>query len=545
MKKRLSFVLAVLMLLSFGCVCFAAPVNLSVKDAEAQLNLIYSNFSTFRQQDTEGKNWSYAVTDLDRNGWLEVVAASRHEADWSTDLKLWEVSEDGASFEKCGVVVGKDESFPDMIADNADTFYDEAADTWHYLFYDNIVVSGQEAYAVKCSVTKKNSELTFEQYATQCVEVKKGQTLVSFTDNDGNPISQDAYNASGVSAFPDRDRSSTNLDWFAFSDASLGRISDSYAIFAGEKQPEKAIPVPTPTPVPTPAPTAPPAPTFLIITKNPTNENRQEGDTAWFVANANSYSSLAWTIVGTNGVEYPISALRDYFPNCPVGGADGTSLSIGNVSSAMNGFGFYCTFYYNGQSARTNTAYLYVAEKPAPPPTQMIYGTVADGSMNVVTIYLSNGQTVQVPTQICTNDGNGIVIGCSCDVYYNGYTPSADNITYVYIYGASPQPPEPPQPTYGSVGGTIWALAQNMVMIDLNSGGSVQVNQNLCNLVNGSMREGDQCTVYYYGSYPSSDNITGVDVYDYGGGEETQEEIPVEWQDWYNEDIPVEWESWN
>ena len=82
-------------------------------------------------------------------------------------------------------------------------------------------------------------------------------------------------------------------------------------------------------------------------------------------------------------------------------------------------------------------------------------------------------------------------------------------------------------------------------MIDLNSGGSVQVNQNLCNLVNGSMREGDQCTVYYYGTYPSSDNITGVDVYDYGGGEETQEEIPVEWQDWYNDDIPVEWESWN
>jgi len=543
MKKRLSFVLAVLMLLSFGCVCFAAPVNLSVKDAEAQLNLIYSNFSTFRQQDTEGKNWSYAVTDLDRNGWLEVVAASRHEADWSTDLKFWEVSEDGASFEECGVVVGKDESFPDMIADNADTFYDEAADTWHYLFYDNIVVSGQEAYAVKCSVTKKNSELTFEQYATQCVEVKNGQTLVSFTDNDGNPISQDAYNASGVSAFPDRDRSSTNLDWFAFSDASLGRISDSYAIFAGEKQPEKAIPVPTPTPVPTPAPTAPPAPTFLIITKNPTNENRQEGDTAWFVANANSYSSLAWTIVGTNGVEYPISALRDYFPNCPVGGADGTSLSIGNVSSAMNGFGFYCTFYYNGQSARTNTAYLYVAEKPTPPPVGTMSGTVVDGTMNFVTIYLSNGQTVQVSTSIC-DSSNGITLGCSCDVRYNGYTPSSDNITYVYVYSGTPQP-QPPQPTYGSVGGTIWALAQNMVMIDLNSGGSVQVNQNLCNLVNGSMREGDQCTVYYYGTYPSSDNITGVDVYDYGGGEETQEEIPVEWQDWYNDDIPVEWESWN
>ena len=79
-------------------------------------------------------------------------------------------------------------------------------------------------------------------------------------------------------------------------------------------------------------------------------------------------------------------------------------------------------------------------------------------------------------------------------------------------------------------------------MIDLNTGGSVQVSQSICNMVNGSMREGDQCTVYYYGDYPTVENITGVDVYDYGGGAE--EEIPVEWQDWYNEDVPVEWQAW-
>lgn len=361
---------------------------------------------------------------------------------------------------------------------------------------------------------------------------------ICYTDNEGNAITQDAYNAAGVNAFTSSERSSTCFDWFGFKDASLGRISDSYAVFNGEKQPVRPEAVPTQTPAPTAVPTVAPQPALLMGTKNPTNESHKEGETAWFVSNANNWSSLSWTIVGTNGVEYPISAMRDYFPNCPVGGADGTSLSIGNVSSAMNGFGFYCTFYFNGQSARTSTAYLYVAETPTPPPGGTISGTVADGTMNVVTIYLSNGQTVQVPTSIC-DSSNGIAIGCSCDVYYNGYAPSAGNITYVYVYSGSPQPP---QPTYGSVSGTVWGLAQGIVMIDLNTGGSVQVSQSICNMVNGSMREGDQCTVYYYGEYPSSENITGVDVYDYGGGAE--EEIPVEWQDWYNEDVPIEWQAW-
>ena len=85
------------------------------------------------------------------------------------------------------------------------------------------------------------------------------------------------------------------------------------------------------------------------------------------------------------------------------------------------------------------------------------------------------------------------------------------------------------------------------MILDLNRGGTAQVSQGICNMVNGSMREGDQCTVYFYGDTPTSDSIYSVDVYDYGGNDGSDDEIPVEWQDWYNNDDeePVEWQNWD
>ena len=115
------------------------------------------------------------------------------------------------------------------------------------------------------------------------------------------PISPEQYNAAGVNAFSACERSNTSFDWFRAGDAqSLSRLADSFAVFTGRKSPTESFPVPKPdaltkpaataapvytptptaapmyTPTPTAAP-APPAPVYLSVTKNPTNENKTEG----------------------------------------------------------------------------------------------------------------------------------------------------------------------------------------------------------------------------------------------------------------------------
>ena len=256
MKKILSAVLAVLMLLTVCAGALAAPVQLSAADADAQIRFIYSKLSTMKQNEAK-KAWSYAITDLDRNGQLELLAASEHDADHTTTLMVWEVNKSIDTMVKCVVKVEDGGSFPDIMSESADTFFDDKLDTWHYLFFDNIVISDQEAYSLKCSVTMKDRSLSYDQYAVMHVVTNGGNQTVTYTDMEGKPITEDQFNAAGVSAFPSQSRSGTNFDWFAYDEISLTRLSDSYAVFIGEKMPVK--PAPTPKPAP--------GPSFLMITK--------------------------------------------------------------------------------------------------------------------------------------------------------------------------------------------------------------------------------------------------------------------------------------
>ena len=209
MKKFLSIVLAVLLLTAVCGTALAAPVQLSSADADAQLSYIFSQISSLKQNEDK-KEWKYAITDLDRNGQLELLGV---------------------------IEIEKDETFPDIIAESADTMFDVDADTWHYLFYDNITLSDQDAYALKCSVSMKDGKISYDQFAIEHVVIENGNQTVTFQNMSGQEITQADYDSAGVAAFPENDRSSTNFDWFNYADASLTRLTDSYSIFIGEKQP--------------------------------------------------------------------------------------------------------------------------------------------------------------------------------------------------------------------------------------------------------------------------------------------------------------------
>ena len=492
MKRILSVALAVLLLMSVCAGALAAPVQLSAADADNQISFIYSKLSTMKQSEAK-KAWNYAITDLDHNGQLELLAASEHDKDHSTTLMVWEVNKNVDTMVKCVVQVEEDESFPDIMAESADTFYDDKTDAWHYLFFDNIVLSDREAYSVKCSVTMKNRTLSYEQYALMHVVADGGSQTVTYMDTTGKDITEDAFNASGVSAFPQQNRSSTNFDWFAYDEVSLTRLADSYAIFTGEKQPTKPAPAQKQS-----------SAQFLMITKNPTNEYHNVGETAWFVAGANNWDSLSWTFVGPNGIEdSPENFLAG--SGSGINGASGTTLSISNLEAWMDGWGVYCTFRYRGQTARTGTAWLSVNDNPPPTPGQMS-GTVTDAMMSTVTIALDNGTTIQPLRDICTVSGE-LSVGCRADVYYQGSYPTNDNITYIYIYGNDPGP------TYGCVGGSISDASMNFFTVDLDQGGSLYLSQQVAHMVYGDMTIGCRCDVLYYGDYPTEDNVYEVDVY--------------------------------
>lgn len=445
MKKLLTLILAIVMIASLGAAAFAQPVIVKadqVENADPQIQVLFDSLKELVPQN-DGHDWFVAVTDLDRNGKLELIASCVSGQEHKSLVKIYELSADMNQIVELTTDAEEDGSFMDILSDSADTFHDTKTDTYYYMFSDGTFLNQNEYNSVKCSVSLKDGKLTHREYAFEHSENYNGITVIEYTNLNGETITPDEFNSAGSNEFAGFEKYGTNFGWVEYKAIDrVSQLADSYAIFIAEKEPQKQIVVPEATPQIV-------NPGFLMITKNPTSEYKTEGQTAWFVAYADNWNSLIWTFVSPDGGQYSAQNFMNIFPYCGVSGVSGTSLSISNVSLDMNGWGAFCTFYGNNQTARSNTAYINVSSKPQPTPKPtsqpiiggMMGGYVSDYLMSTVTIQLDNGDSVQVLKDICYVTVGDLDYGCPCTVYFNGGYPSRDNITSVTIQGKVYSPP--------------------------------------------------------------------------------------------------------
>lgn len=71
----------------------------------------------------------------------------------------------------------------------------------------------------------------------------------------------------------------------------------------------------------------------IMITKNPTDEVRSAGGTAWFISGAASYNSLSWTFQAPDGTKYSVQKFRNRFPYATVEGENTTTLLVRNLGT--------------------------------------------------------------------------------------------------------------------------------------------------------------------------------------------------------------------
>ena len=216
MKKTISILLMLVMLFSLSTAAlaeanntqaapaadaqtvFPTPVKATDEAVSTQIQYLFNNFNTFKQPESDGTKWSYAVTDLNHNGRLELLAASVQGSGRYTYVCAWEVGADMNSAAPIQVNVPEEESFPDIVTDSADTFYNPANNMWIYMFYDNIVLSADETYYAKCAVKLADDGLSFQQLAIQHNQAVGGIVNTAYMDNSGDPITGEQYNTAGT-----------------------------------------------------------------------------------------------------------------------------------------------------------------------------------------------------------------------------------------------------------------------------------------------------------------------------------------------------------
>lgn len=99
------------------------------------------------------------------------------------------------------------------------------------------------------------------------------------------------------------------------------------------------------------------------ITKNPTSETVNEGETTTFIAKADYATSMKWRFVSPDGsVTYYHDQINMKFPDVVVTGGTTETLRVANIPAGMNGWRVTCLFTGPGGETFCKGCYLYVNE---------------------------------------------------------------------------------------------------------------------------------------------------------------------------------------
>ena len=134
------------------------------------------------------------------------------------------------------------------------------------------------------------------------------------------------------------------------------------------------------------------------ITKSPTDEVRYVGDTAIFKSAATGYDKLTWNFESPDKKAVTVQEFKTRFPYAVVEGENTTTLTVKNLSTDMNGWAVYCTFFNGETEVSTTLAFLYV------------------------TVYTAPATPAPKPTTTTTTT-----------TYYTYYVPVYDDYEYVYV----------------------------------------------------------------------------------------------------------------
>ena len=373
MKKFIGFLLIAAMIAALtACGGAPAPVDSTPQPTEAsypdsaaaqaqlsseeQKQVLEDNREFWAFTEPYDSPWFYTFTDLDRNGRLEVIAATTQGTGIFTYANFWEVLPDGSGIDNCyhknAEIEGPDD-WPEIIQDSLPCYYDALAGCYYYPC-ENVTRDGYaHQYYSWQALCLEDGAADWEYLASKNVNWRDEDTGEDYPDAvtvcedaAGNPISEQDYDSMVEKRFAGMEKSELQLTWVRVEnpwpeeeplsgDAEAAGLQDSSLFAEG------------------------PA---VVITKNPTSESIAVGGKTWFIAHADNAVSLSWQLVDPEGTVYSLEQAMERHPGLSLQALEGDTLAVSNAPQSLNGWGIQAVFDGEGNLAVTTPAYIYVGD---------------------------------------------------------------------------------------------------------------------------------------------------------------------------------------
>lgn len=200
-------------------------------EIEKQLSVILNNKSLW-YKDTEVEKYSYAVTDFDKNGRMEIVSSICQGTGIYTYTEIYEINESMDGLTLCESNLLEQDSQADIIKNSWKVFYDNTNNKYHYIFDDLTKNGVSEYYENKRDFCLSNGKIEERYLAYKTTIYQNGVPKVTYTDSENKEINEAEYNNIENKIFENYEKMIVNIEWLTnYTEIKLENLQSSYNSF--------------------------------------------------------------------------------------------------------------------------------------------------------------------------------------------------------------------------------------------------------------------------------------------------------------------------
>lgn len=196
-------------------------------NVEKQIDVIMNNIDTWNLSTDEDiyAPYGYAITDLDQNGRLEIIASSCQGTGIYTYSNYYEVNEGLNGLNKIERNVEEGSSEADIMLPTVKVFIDKASNEYHYIFDDLVKVGAAEYYENKQDIVLKNGRLYEKTIAYRNTVYTDSNPNVTLKDANNKEITAEDYALIENKLFSNLELKFANIEWVSTTDVDFSSVS--------------------------------------------------------------------------------------------------------------------------------------------------------------------------------------------------------------------------------------------------------------------------------------------------------------------------------
>lgn len=217
-KKWMLICFTVILILLVACNKKEATTKQS--SIEKQIQVIAEQIGVWKGEEKD-IYYGYAVTDLDQNGRLEIIASTCQGSGIFTYSSFYIVNENGDGLVVYEYPGANEESEADIMEDSVDVYYDSDENIYYYTFSDYIRCGSAEMHNNLRAIFLQNKKVNEFFISSSELRFTEDNMVEKYYDAEGNLVSEEVYYTLENQAFEDLKEKQATIHWESYEGIEL------------------------------------------------------------------------------------------------------------------------------------------------------------------------------------------------------------------------------------------------------------------------------------------------------------------------------------